>query len=356
MATSVMHRGWKWSVADASNPSLVMVADQTSRAIHLATPDIADTDWNVAAATHPTLYVHSHTTPATDYISMWHDATDAWLNTASGNFKLAFGGTAEFTFTAAGIAPSTSDGNSLGTTALMWSDLFLASGAVINFDNGNVTITHSAGVLTIDGAAVVFNEASADLDFRIESNDNANMFALDAGLNAIGIGGAAVSGQTVTIANAAVAATGRILKLSATLAAAALTDGYGAFEVDVTLSGSPTNHSAAASAWINITGGTVPAGTYICARNDGIYEATAATITSAKLIFGARMHKLFDDTDALSFPFSLNTNNTAITALFDCQNRSDFGLVGAAGTAENQLLPILRDAAGNVRYVMLYTN
>lgn len=49
---------------------------------------------------------------------------------------------------ASGLSPSTSDGLALGSTSLMWSDLFLASGAVINFNNGNATLTHSAGLLT----------------------------------------------------------------------------------------------------------------------------------------------------------------------------------------------------------------
>lgn len=46
------------------------------------------------------------------------------------------------------VTPSASDGAALGTTALMWSDLFLASGGVINFNNGNATLTHSAGLIT----------------------------------------------------------------------------------------------------------------------------------------------------------------------------------------------------------------
>ncbi|MBI2552797.1 hypothetical protein HYW17_05890 [Candidatus Uhrbacteria bacterium] len=41
------------------------------------------------------------------------------------------------------LSPSTSDGSALGTTSLMWGDLFLASGGVINFDNGDVTLTHA---------------------------------------------------------------------------------------------------------------------------------------------------------------------------------------------------------------------
>jgi hypothetical protein len=61
------------------------------------------------------------------------------------------------TFTA-GVFPTASDGAALGSTTLMWSDLFLASGAVLNFDNGNVTITHSAAALT---ASVPVRSASA---------------------------------------------------------------------------------------------------------------------------------------------------------------------------------------------------
>lgn len=49
----------------------------------------------------------------------------------------------------------TSDGGALGSTTKMWSDLFLASGAVINFNNGDALITHSADLLTISGAQLV---------------------------------------------------------------------------------------------------------------------------------------------------------------------------------------------------------
>ena len=42
------------------------------------------------------------------------------------------------------------------------------------------------GGLTIDGATV-FNEASADVDFRVESNGNANMLVVDGGTDRVGI-------------------------------------------------------------------------------------------------------------------------------------------------------------------------
>jgi hypothetical protein len=57
------------------------------------------------------------------------------------------------TLTASVVAPDADDGAALGSTSLKWSDLFLASGAVINFNSGDVTITHSANALAFAGAS-----------------------------------------------------------------------------------------------------------------------------------------------------------------------------------------------------------
>lgn len=43
------------------------------------------------------------------------------------------------------ITPDVSDGAALGTGSLMWSDLFLANGGVINFNNGAMKLTHVHG-------------------------------------------------------------------------------------------------------------------------------------------------------------------------------------------------------------------
>src|SRR3990167_305745 len=55
--------------------------------------------------------------------------------------------------TTGSLYPETTDSGSLGTTTKNWSDLFLDLGGVINFDSGDVTITHSANTLTFAGAS-----------------------------------------------------------------------------------------------------------------------------------------------------------------------------------------------------------
>ena len=53
------------------------------------------------------------------------------------------------------LSPVTSDGVALGTGSLMWSDLFVASGAVVNFNNGDVLLTHASNTLTLTGGDFV---------------------------------------------------------------------------------------------------------------------------------------------------------------------------------------------------------
>jgi len=49
------------------------------------------------------------------------------------------------------VAPGADDGTALGDANQRWSDLFLAEGGVINFDNGDVTITQTGNVLAVAG-------------------------------------------------------------------------------------------------------------------------------------------------------------------------------------------------------------
>jgi len=57
-------------------------------------------------------------------------------------------------------------------------------------DAGNITANGTltvAGNTSLDGGSFIFNESSADLDFRIEGNGDANLFFTDAGNDRVGI-------------------------------------------------------------------------------------------------------------------------------------------------------------------------
>lgn len=90
------------------------------------------------------------------------------------------------------LAPSANDGLALGTTALMWSDLFLASGAVVNFNNGDVTLTHSSDLLTIAGGNLSIGTSGVFTAGTIELGA-----ASDTTLSRVSAGVIAVEGVTI---------------------------------------------------------------------------------------------------------------------------------------------------------------
>ena len=69
------------------------------------------------------------------------------------------------------FVPTTNNGVSLGTTALQFSDLFLAEGGVINFDSGDATITQTGNLINIEGG----NTRVA----KLELSDANNSLVLD---------------------------------------------------------------------------------------------------------------------------------------------------------------------------------
>lgn len=83
--------------------------------------------------------------------------------------------------------PNTSDGAALGTSSLMWSDLFAAPGFVLNFNNGDVTVTHSTDTLTFAGASSGYKfdtkllvGSSAAVLSTSAGNSNSTFFGLPA--------------------------------------------------------------------------------------------------------------------------------------------------------------------------------
>lgn len=91
--------------------------------------------------------------------------------------------------------PVSNDGAALGTTALGWSDLHLATGSVINWANGNVTLTHSATTLTLS-ATTTFVLTEIDIlngtaDFTGTTIDMENVALTASGTATINLGDAA---------------------------------------------------------------------------------------------------------------------------------------------------------------------
>lgn len=118
---------------------------------------------------------------------------------AANTMGWAINSAAEIQLTATAFSPATDDGNALGTTSLEWSDLFLATGGVINWNNGNVTLTHSAAALAFAGGAVTIGSAGVPLIIN-STNSNASKIGLqDAGVTR-GFFGAA-NGINFSVAN-----------------------------------------------------------------------------------------------------------------------------------------------------------
>ena len=124
------------------------------------------------------------------------------------HFKI--GGSDEITITGTALSPSTSDGNALGTSALEWSDLFLADGAVINFgDDQDVSLTHVAdtGLLLSstdqlqfgDSGTYIHQSADGVLDLVSDTEIEINATTIDVNGN-LDVSGTIVGAGALTAA------------------------------------------------------------------------------------------------------------------------------------------------------------
>ena len=138
---------FRWSTGDADNHSLVIATGNSNQALHITDVGAVATDWAIAATTHPNVYIHSNTTPATDYLRLGdHDGTTAYVDVVGGTtLALEIAGNTEATITASGLTlPANSDLIFTGGTGT--NDIVLANGLA---DALSVT-DGSADVLVID--------------------------------------------------------------------------------------------------------------------------------------------------------------------------------------------------------------
>jgi hypothetical protein len=94
------------------------------------------------------------------------------------------------------IIPATSDGGALGSAVLQWSDVFLAEGAVLNWDGGDFTATQANNLLTLSGGNTRVDRLEidsandyidVDTDLKIVANSQIHLSAsmVDIGANQI---------------------------------------------------------------------------------------------------------------------------------------------------------------------------
>jgi hypothetical protein len=109
---------------------------------------------NTALSTTPSIAAGASSATSPSFIPQRGSATTGYGGDSTHLYGI-LGGATIWAATSTAFTPGSNDGQALGTTTLQWSDLLLATGGVINWNNGNVTITHAAGSLTVAGATAV---------------------------------------------------------------------------------------------------------------------------------------------------------------------------------------------------------
>ena len=147
------HVGFKWTIGNEDVPTGAFAVDNFSKQLHICDIEDVRKDWNVGVMADPALYIHCYdTNAATDYIKIWHDDVDANIQCYNATaLNIGIDGTVYLELTTAALYPTSVAGIDLGTSALGFNDLHLDSGGVINFDGGDVTLTHSSDTLTLAG-------------------------------------------------------------------------------------------------------------------------------------------------------------------------------------------------------------
>lgn len=139
---------------------------------------------------------------------IWTSAVLSGGLTASGSTAFDFSGSTGTFLTSTGLNtfggsghafasilyPSTNDGAALGDATHNFSDLFLAGGGVINWNNGNVLLTHTSGVLTLGTGNLIITTAGTAAG-SVLTNDGTQT-ATNKTLTSPVINGATSSGST----------------------------------------------------------------------------------------------------------------------------------------------------------------
>jgi hypothetical protein len=140
-------------------------------------------------------------------VSVTSSGTDEGLSIdakGAGTIRLGATSTGAIEFSRAAV-PTADDGVALGTTSLKWADLFLASGSVINWNNGDLTLTHASNLLTLAGGDLALSSTTA------ASSSTTGALTVAGGLGIGGIAyveGGIVAGSNTATTNVLIAGSG----------------------------------------------------------------------------------------------------------------------------------------------------
>ena len=185
------------------------------------------------------------------------------------------------------LKPAANDGAVLGEAGTAFSDLFLASGAVIGFGNGNMSLTHSSAALTVSTTdKLQFHSskgsihASADGQLDIDADDEVEINSggivdIDAATNI-------TIDATGTIALSADSNTASAIEIKSTAGGVdILASGAAAGEdIDITATGSSVNITSTENDSSAIRLNATSGGIKIDASSSGIDIGTSGLVTS----------------------------------------------------------------------------
>lgn len=119
---------------------------------------------------------------------------------AANTLGWAINSTAELYLDGTALYPTTDDGLALGKSGSAFSDAYLASGAVLDFAAGDITLTHASNTLTFAGGRFLFGSATDDGSTVLQVNGTAKITgtATLAAFNAFAASSVNLSGTTIS--------------------------------------------------------------------------------------------------------------------------------------------------------------
>lgn len=153
----------------------------------------------------------------------------------------------------------------------------------------------------------------------------------------------------------ALPANARGARYAFTCATPAMSDGYGAHEIDLTIGAAATGSTSASSCWLN-AGNAATIKNYGWVHNDGVWIGNSCTASNATIAY-ARVHFIFGTNvsyHALHL-FDLNLDiDQNMTSLINCNNIALVGYTaGSHGSAVTGSIPFIGTGT-TVKYIRVY--